>query len=202
VMEVPGRTSRTIPASGVSIASLSVPPAIRQRFRQAKTSSPSPNAGRPSIEPDQRLPGCGSSVSGTWTSSRLGSRRRSAIGAPTTTDSPAATRARSPGASPKRTSTGRPRAGRRGSAGYQPPPRSFGLRGRPRPATRRGSPRRSARSGNRRARRAGRPAGHRAAGHVDREVTTRCPGGRCRGTGDGRGDGSSGRSCPWAGSPA
>jgi hypothetical protein len=89
VIELPGRTSRTIPANGVSRGSVSVPPAIRHRFRHVKRSSPlSSLPARPSTDPDQRPPGCGSGGTGTWTSSRLGSRSRSAIGAPTTTESP------------------------------------------------------------------------------------------------------------------
>ena len=102
VSDVPGRTSRTMPATGASSGSGTSPVAIRQRPRHVKSSSPPSTVWRTPAGPeppsrDQRAPGVGSAIDWIETSSSRASRSRSAIGAPTTTDSPASTSGRSPG---------------------------------------------------------------------------------------------------------
>ena len=115
VIEVPGRTSRTMPATGVSSGStmspVGDPPAasatgtgIRRRAGRGPGWPPPAPTTRPIA--CQRSPGRGSTGSVTILSSRRGSRRRSAIGAPTTTEAPASTIARSPGERAKTASTG------------------------------------------------------------------------------------------------
>ena len=182
---------------------------------------PPPVPPAPTTRPSacQRSPGRGSTGSATTLSSSRGSRRRSAIGAPTTTEAPASTIARSPGESAKTASTGASMSWRTGTrsrsvAGAEP---AAGPRDPPWP--RRGasrypsgapaatvvcqpsssSRRRSARSGSRigtSRRSTRRPA--RPADDVDREVAPApARGGRCPGTGTRRS-----RSRPAAGRPS
>ena len=93
VMDVPGWTSRTMPATGASSGSGTSPVASRHLPRHVNSSSPPSSVWRTPAGPappsrDQRAPGSGSADDAIETSSSRASRSRSAIGAPTTTDSP------------------------------------------------------------------------------------------------------------------
>ena len=163
VMPTPGRTSRTIPANGVSSRSPASPIAIRQRLRHGKTYSPEGAFVSPRrIVPVQRAPGTGSTLSGTACSSSRGSRTRSASGAPTTTKSPAATSGRSPAARRNTASTGDVTSRRAGTSRRS----LLGAAISPLPQRPRGATFRAARRGGRRgpgagaARRACRGGGH------------------------------------------
>ena len=116
VIDVPGRTSRTMPAIGVSSGSTMSPVATRQRPFQGNSNSPpivprgpdgrssSPRSARSGASARR---GRGWSRSLITLSSSRASRSRSAIGAPTTTEEPASTSVRSPGHTAKTVSTGR-----------------------------------------------------------------------------------------------
>ena len=117
VMLVPGRTSRTMPANGVSTGSAMSPVATRQRSCHSNTNSPpGPRSSPRRGWPVQRPPGRASRVVGTSCSSSRGSRMRSAIGAPTTTESPGETTGRSPGASGNTASIGASMSRRAGTS--------------------------------------------------------------------------------------
>ena len=106
----PGRTSRTMPASGLSMVSDRSPLATRQRLRHSNSSSPR----------GTRSPGSGRAQAGTARSTSRGSRTRSMIGEPATTDSPTATSGRSPAARAKVTSVPAARPGGGGATRPRP----------------------------------------------------------------------------------
>ena len=166
----PGRPDRD-PDAGSDLAD----DARRTAIRACRTGRPARRAsgratGRRTRHPDpassprrggsiQRSPGRGA-TSGGSSSSRRGSRMRSAIGAPTTTESPADTSGRSPGARANTASTGattRRRAGtRRTSEAVTPPSRSRPTSATTRAARRAGRPGPAAAAARRAGRRRGR----------------------------------------------
>ena len=165
-MAEPGRTSRTMPATGVSIGSVISPLATRQRPRHSNSSSPSAT----------RRPGRRHGCRPGWPArSRRASRSRSAMRRPGHDRSrPAATSGRSPGREAERDVEPARRAAARAATRPRPVARSSPSRTRPTaPACQAASRsrRRSARSGSR--------SGHvaqvdeqagQAAPDVDREV--------------------------------